>query len=60
MNHEKTRVRTICDDQQNGDWKKNEEGYVDGYVRGCNDVPYVAVVLGKRIVLALTHQLEVI
>ena len=56
MDHGKTRVRTVCDDNPNGDWKKNDEGYI----RGCNDIPYVAHVLGHRVGLMLTHQLEVI
>lgn len=56
----KTAVQMISDDHQHGDWKKGEKGYIDGYVRGGNDVPLVAVVLKDRIVLASTHQLKVI
>ena len=56
----KTKVKMNFDDSENASWSKGETGYIDGYVRGANDRPYVAVVINKKIVLAMVHQLEVI
>lgn len=46
----KTKVRMLHDDSRYNEWKSGEEGYIDGYVRGGDDVPYAVVVLAGRIV----------
>ena len=39
------------------DWNSGDIGYVDGYCRGGDDVPYAVVIVKDRIVMA---QLETI
>lgn len=36
------------------------EGYIDGYIRGGDDTPYVVVIVGDRIVLAKPYELTII
>lgn len=57
---EKTYIITKSFDAQHGDWQKGEIGYIDGYVRGGNDIPYAAVVINRRIVLINFHSIDVI
>lgn len=40
----KTRVKILYT-SQHGDFEKDDRGYIDGYVRGANDVPYAVVAL---------------
>ncbi len=56
----KTKVITATDDPQYNEWKKGEEGYIDGYVRGGEGRPYAAVVIGDRVVLIMPHVLKVV
>lgn len=56
----KTKVRIINTDVQNGDYVRGEYGYIDGYVRGGNDTPFIVVVIGKKIVLCRFHDVEVV
>lgn len=57
----KTKVKVIQDDiENNHDFKKNEIGYIDGYVRGGNNRPYASVIIDKRIVLIPFNMLEVL
>lgn len=56
----KTLVRLKNDAQYYNEYKKGEEGYIDGYTRGGNDKPYVVVIIGNRIIMCQTHELEVI
>lgn len=43
-----------------GDYKKGSKGFVDGYVRGADNVPYAVVVIdsSKEFVLVPLHDLE--
>jgi hypothetical protein len=56
----KTRVRIENDDQRYHEYKKGEEGYIDGYVRGGDDSPYAVVVIDARIVMISLTCLKVI
>ncbi len=56
---EKTIVRFLNDDQYGG-FKKGETGYVEGFVRGGNEVPLICIVTGNKIVLADFHEVEVL
>ena len=56
---ERIAVRFTHDDHEHHEWKQNDIGFVDGYVRGGDDRPYVAVIMGSRIVLAKLTSLEV-
>lgn len=47
----RTKIITNSSDQVHKDWKKGEEGYIDGYVRGGTGTPLAVVALGERIVL---------
>lgn len=47
IRNDKTWVRMTCKDQQHGDWKDREIGYIDGYVTS-NNRPYVAIVIDKK------------
>lgn len=41
-----------------GEWKKGDVGYVDGYCRGGDDVPYAVVIVRERFVMAPLHGLK--
>ena len=56
----KTFVRMKNDDMVHKEWEEGEKGYIDGYCRGSNNVPFACVVLEKRIVMAPINILEVI
>ena len=47
----RVRVMFICDSPYK-DWNSGDVGYVDGYCRGGDDVPY-AVVIVKTVLLWL-------
>lgn len=54
----KTKVKIICD-VPNSMLKKGDSGYIDGYVRGGNDVPYAIVVVGEYIGFVNLYMLKV-
>lgn len=41
----KTEIVITHDDQQYKQYKKGDFGYVDGYIRGGDNVPYAVIVL---------------
>lgn len=48
-------------DSRYSDYRKGERGHIDGYVRGGNDVPMVAVIKDDGdLVLAETYHIKVI
>ena len=55
----KTKVK-IRNDYHQGIFKANDIGYVDGYVRGGNDVPLAAIVCNGYIDLVPIHNLIVL
>lgn len=61
----RVRVRFICDSPYK-DWNSGDVGYIDGYCRGGDDVPYAVVITKSRIVMApletirVTNESEVI
>jgi hypothetical protein len=55
----KTKVK-IRTNYHQGAFKEGDEGYIDGYVRGGNDVPLAAVVCNKMIDLVEIHNLIVL
>lgn len=55
---EKTKIRVIGDVHQSR-LKKDDIGYIDGYVRGGDDRPYAVVVKDNIIDLAPIYMLEV-
>jgi len=56
----KTLVEITTDDRNYNDYKAGEVGYIDGYVRGGDNAPYVAVVLGDRVTLIPFHAIKVL
>lgn len=56
----KTRVKCISPILHHNIVKVGDCGYIDGYVRGGDDRPYVICVFGKSIVIADFFNLEVI
>ncbi len=56
----KTKVKINYTDNEDRDFNKGEVGFIDGYVRGGNNVPLAAVIIGKRITLVPIHGLDVI
>lgn len=58
--NKKTRVFVTSNDVQHKEYSKGDKGYIDGYVRGGDNVPYAVVVIEKRIVMIPIHSLEVI
>jgi hypothetical protein len=55
----KTKVRVIMDTNQCS-LKSGDIGYIDGYCRGGNDVPYAVVVVGIKMDFIPLYALEVI
>lgn len=55
----KTFVR-VTSDVNNGQAKKGDIGYIDGYVRGADDVPYAIVVILDLLSFVPLNKLEVI
>jgi|688.fasta_scaffold525588_1 hypothetical protein len=56
----RTYVKMRRDDVSQSDWKNGETGYIDGYCCTSQGTPYIAVVLGNRVVLAPFYAVEVI
>lgn len=56
----KTEVVIITDDRHFKEYERGDNGYIDGYINGANNVPYAVVVIPikKKIVLVPIHQLE--
>lgn len=52
------RVRFICKSPYK-DWEPGDLGYVDGYCRGGDDVPYAIVIVKDRIVMAPLETIRV-
>ena len=42
------------------DWNSGDIGYVDGYCRGGDDVPYAIVITTNRIVMAPLEAIRVV
>lgn len=55
----KTKVVAAFDSQYDNEYKTGDIGYIDGYLRGGDGVPYAAVVFGEVIHLAPLHHLKV-
>ena len=55
----KTRIK-LRDDVPQSVLKKDDVGYIDGYVTGGNGRPYAAVVIGKTVGLVMLYNLEVL
>jgi len=56
----KTKVELKNDDQRYNEYKKGERGYIDGYVRGADNRPYLCIVIGERIIMCLSNEVKVI
>ena len=52
------KVRFICDSHYK-DWNSGDVGYIDGYCRGGDDVPYAVVIVKNRIVMAPLETIRV-
>ena len=50
----------ILQDQPQEPAKKNDVGYIDGYVRGGNDKPFAMVIIRDFISFVYIHDMEVI
>ena len=58
MSQKKTKIIFVAD-STDGDYKRDEWGYIDGYVQGGNNRPLAVVVKGnQKIVLADIHHLR--
>jgi hypothetical protein len=55
----KTKVE-LKNDVQQSDLKKGDKGYIDGYCRGGNNVPYAVIVVGEIVDLCPLYNLKVI
>lgn len=55
----KTKVVMKNDDDKNGDWKKGEDGYIDGYVFN-GERPYCMVVIYDRLIMCMLYQFKII
>ena len=55
----RVRVRFIYDSPYK-DWNSGDVGYVDGYCRGGDDVPYAVVIVKDRIVMAPLETIRVV
>ena len=53
----KTKVRITYDSRYN-DYHKGDIGYVDGYSRGGDNIPYAVVVIDKIFVLVPIYAIE--
>lgn len=59
MGNSKTKVRVMSAFYQ-CEFKRGDIGYIDGYVRGGNDIPFAVVVVKDKIDLVPIHDLEVL
>lgn len=55
----KVKVRIIGTDPECS-LQYGDIGYIDGYLRGGNNVPYIVVVVGKKVDMVTFHNLEVL
>jgi hypothetical protein len=55
----KTKVK-IIKEYQHMMFKVGDVGYIDGYVRGADDIPYAVVIVGKKIDYVSSYSLEVL
>ena len=55
----KTKFKMKSDDKTNNDWKKGEEGYIDGYVFNGKR-PYCMVVLNDRLIMCMLYEFKVL
>jgi len=55
----KTKVKFISNNQH-GDGKIGDVGYIEGFVRGADDRPYVVVIVKNNIFMAMSYMLDVI
>lgn len=46
------------DSQYDQEYKKEDEGFIDGYIRGGNDVPFAIVVIKGNFFLAPMQHLK--
>lgn len=49
MKNDKTEVVITEDDRQYNEFKIGEFGYIDGYIRGGDNVPYAVVVIDHKL-----------
>lgn len=49
----------ITNTSQYGDYKKGDEGYIDGYCRAADDRAYAIVIIEKRLVMVDLFLIEV-
>ena len=54
----RVRVMFICDSRYK-DWNSGDVGYIDGYCRGGDDVPYAVVIVKNRVVMAPLETIRV-
>lgn len=54
----RVRVRFICDSHYR-DWNSEDVGYIDGYCRGGDNVPYAVVIVKDRVVMAPLETIRV-
>lgn len=54
----KTKVTIICNSPYNGEYKDGDIGYVDGYIRGADNIPYAVVIVGKKFYQVPIHAME--
>lgn len=59
MENSKTKVR-VKDAFHQCELKRGDIGYIDGYVRGGNNVPLAVVIVKDKIDLVPIHALEVL
>jgi hypothetical protein len=56
----RTKVVVKFNDQEHKEYLKGEAGYIDGYIKGGDNRPYVVVVIGDRLTMIPFHCLEVV
>ncbi len=56
----KIAVEITASDHRHQEWKKGEKGYVVGFVRGADDVPYSVVVINLKLVMIPLHDIKVL
>lgn len=54
------KVIMLAHSQYPNEYKKGDEGEIDGYVRGGNNTPCAVVVIGHQLFLAPINHIEVI
>ena len=54
----RVRVRFICESPYK-DWNSGDAGYIDGYCRGGDGVPYAVVIVNNRVVMAPLETIRV-